>query len=63
LEYWKPVIAYTIILYKSTTKGETAKAFNELAKAIALLSFNPLGITIFGINFIGELNYGHRNSL
>jgi hypothetical protein len=29
-------------------KGETAEAFNDLAKGIALLSFCPGGVTCFG---------------
>ncbi len=29
-------------------EGETAKAFNDLAKGIALLSFCPGGVTCFG---------------
>lgn len=32
-------------------KGETAKAFNAIAKAIAALSFVPQGIDIFGLHF------------
>jgi len=57
-EYFADVIASQgdIILYKSEKKGETAKAFNELAKAIAVLSFSPLGIDIFGLKFKRELN-------
>ena len=37
-----------IILFKSTKKGETAKAFNHLAEGIACLSFVPGGVKIFG---------------
>ena len=29
-------------------EGETARAFNDLARAIALLSFCPCGVTCFG---------------
>jgi hypothetical protein len=65
-KYFVEVI--TLPLYKAKSKKSFDElkteetAFNELAKAIALLSFNPAGITIFGINFtvkqtfIGELN-------
>lgn len=35
------------ILYSTKKKGETAKAFNAVAKAIAIMSFLPGGITIF----------------
>lgn len=31
--------------------GETAKAFNDLAKAIALMSFCPGGVTTFGQHY------------
>jgi uncharacterized protein YqjF (DUF2071 family) len=37
-----------IILYRSNKKGETAKAFNALAEAIAALSFAPGGVRAFG---------------
>jgi hypothetical protein len=55
---WVDTIANSgdIILYKSSKKGETARAFNDLAKAIALLSFSPLGIDIFGLHFEAKLN-------
>lgn len=36
------------ILYKTS---ETAQSFNDLALAIALLSFNPSGITVFDVHF------------
>lgn len=41
-----------IILYKSKKKGETATAFNALAKGIALLAFAPGGVKCFGSHFI-----------
>jgi hypothetical protein len=37
-----------VILYRGKKKGETADAFNSLAKAIAILSFMPGGVTCFG---------------
>ena len=37
-----------VILYRSNVKGETARAFNALAEAIAALSFVPGGVTVFG---------------
>lgn len=37
------------LMYK--TKGTTAKAFNQLAKGIAALSFVPGGVKIFGLHF------------
>ena len=39
------------VLYRSKKKGETAKAFNALAEAIAVLSFCPGGITFRGLHF------------
>ncbi len=39
------------ILFKSKKKGDTAKAFNELAKGVTVLSFAPGGVTIFGMHF------------
>lgn len=40
-----------IILYRSKKKGETAAAFNALARAVAILSFSLGGVTIFGLHF------------
>ena len=48
------------ILYKSKDKGKTAKLFNELAQAIALLSFSPLGIDIFGLHFEDKIDGNPR---
>ncbi len=36
-----------IILYRSQKRGETAAAFNTLAEAIAIMSFQPGGLTVF----------------
>lgn len=40
-----------IIQYRSPKQGETAKAFNSLAKGIAALSFAPGGVKVFGMHF------------
>jgi len=40
-----------ILLYKGGKKGETANIFNKTAKAIAVLSFCPGGITIFNQHY------------
>lgn len=37
-----------IILYRGGKKGETAAAFNMLAKGIAIGAYQPGGITAFG---------------
>jgi hypothetical protein len=39
------------ILYKSHKKGETATAFNALARGMAILSFARGGVTAFGLHF------------
>jgi hypothetical protein len=36
------------VLFQSKKKGETAEAFNALAKALAYLSLAPGGVTAFG---------------
>jgi hypothetical protein len=38
-----------LIQYRS--KNETAEAFNRLAEGVAIASFQPGGITIFGLHF------------
>jgi hypothetical protein len=40
-----------LILFKSKKKGESAAAFNALAKAIAVLAYQPGGVTSFGMHF------------
>jgi hypothetical protein len=40
-----------IILYKSKKKGETAKAFNALAEALAIGAFVPGGISFAGLTW------------
>ena len=37
-----------VIQFKSTKKGESAAAFNALARGIACLAFAPGGVTTFG---------------
>jgi hypothetical protein len=39
------------ILFRGPKKGDTAKGFNQLAKAITVLSFVPGGITFLGMHF------------
>lgn len=43
-----------ILLYRSGKKGETAKAFNMLAKGVAVLAFVPGGVKVFGNHFEAE---------
>jgi hypothetical protein len=38
------------LLYRSATKGETERFFVELVQTIAVLSYAPLGIRIFGLH-------------
>jgi hypothetical protein len=40
-----------VILYRSNKKGETAKAFNALARGLAALAFQPSGVTFLGMKF------------
>lgn len=40
-----------IILYRSSKKGETAKAFNVLVDAIAHLSFAPGGVKFMDLHW------------
>lgn len=40
-----------ILLYGGSKKGETARAFNALARGVAALSFVPGGVTVFGLHF------------
>lgn len=39
------------ILFRGRTQGESAKAVNALINGIALLSFQPGGITFMGLHF------------
>lgn len=40
-----------IIQYRSKKKGETADAFNQLARGLAVLAFAPGGVTFEGVHF------------
>lgn len=40
-----------IILYRGGRKGETAAAFNKLAEGVAILSFSPGGVVLFGTRY------------
>lgn len=44
-----------VIMFPSKRKGDTARAFNALAKSIAILSFAPGGVTVFGLSFQSDL--------
>ena len=37
-----------LILFKSKKQGESAKAFNALARGVAILSYVPGGVTFLG---------------
>ena len=49
-----------LLMFKSKKKGETANAFNALAKGLAALSFCPGGVTFLGDHY--ENQYGHSSS-
>lgn len=40
-----------ILLYRSDKKGETAKIFADFARVVAIASFFPGGIHIFGCHY------------
>ncbi len=42
-----------ILLFSSKKKGESAEMFNGLADAVAILSFCPGGVKVFGHHFEG----------
>lgn len=44
-----------VIQFKSKKRGETAKAFNALAKGIAVLAFSPGGVTFLGDHYEATL--------
>lgn len=39
------------VLFRGRKKGDSAKAFNHLARGIAVVSFAPGGVTIMGMHF------------
>lgn len=39
------------VLHKGPKAGDTARAFTDLARAIALLSFSPGGVRAFGVHW------------
>lgn len=43
-----------VVLYPGKHKGDTAKAFNALAEGIAILSFFPGGVKIFGRHWTSQ---------
>lgn len=49
------------ILYRSKKVGETAEAFNALAEAVAILSFVPGGVKVFGLEFKSYHPEGKHN--
>lgn len=42
------------LLFKSKKPGETARLFNETARALAILAFSPGGVTAFGQHWEGR---------
>lgn len=40
-----------VIQFKSKKKGESSKAFNALAEATAIMSFQPGGVTVMGDHY------------
>lgn len=46
------------LLYRGKKRGETARLFQQVAEAIAVLAFCPGGITIFGLHFEASVTSG-----
>ncbi len=42
------------LLHRGPKKGDTARAFNDVARSLAVLSFYPGGITLFGRHWDGN---------
>lgn len=42
------------VLHRGPKEGDTARAFNDLAQAIALLAFAPGGVRVFGRHWDAE---------
>ncbi len=40
-----------VMMFGAGKKGEAAKVFNSLARNIAILAFQPGGVTCFGMHF------------
>ena len=49
-----------ILLYGGRKRGEAAQLFNDLAFAIAVLSFVPGGVCVFGQRWESMRNYGEE---
>lgn len=50
--YLEEIIAHgDDLFYRSKKRGETAKRFNQVAEIIAVFSFAPGGVTVFGLHF------------
>jgi hypothetical protein len=47
------------VLFPSKKPGRTAAGFNALARALAVLSFAPGGVTLFGLHFENKLEEDH----
>lgn len=60
--YGVPLIGSEDILFRSKKPGDTAKAFNLLAESVALLSFCPGGVRVFGSHFDASTNLGRQDT-
>ena len=50
-EFGKELAEHGDVLLYGGKKGEAAKMFNKTARAVALLSFLPGGVTLFGTHW------------
>ena len=48
----RELLASEDLLYRSKKPGGSAKAFNALAEAVALMSIIPGGVTVFGHRWV-----------
>jgi len=46
-----------IIMFRGGKKGDTAAAFNTLARGLACLAFSPGGVKFLGLHFQAEVSH------
>jgi hypothetical protein len=51
------------LMHKGPKEGDTARVFNDTAKVIAILSFCPGGVTLFGRTWMGHVLERNQNAL
>jgi hypothetical protein len=51
------------LFFRSRVKGASAERFNQVAEAIAVLSFQPGGVSAFGMHFDGNEMWANREAM